>query len=112
MDVIWRMGAATVAQVVDGLLPPRLAYSTVLTTVRTLENKGYLKHEEDGRTYVYIPMIGQKNAANLEVSHLIFAFFGNSPRALVESLLHDVRLTTDDIVRIKQVLAQRRRALK
>ena len=53
MEVLWRLGRATVADVVDLLPPPPLAYSTVLTTLRTLEQKGYITHQEDGRAYVY-----------------------------------------------------------
>ncbi|MEO7202334.1 MAG: BlaI/MecI/CopY family transcriptional regulator [Candidatus Tumulicola sp.] len=49
MDVLWERGRATVADVVDGLLPPPLAYTTVLTTLRTLEQKGYVAYEGEGR---------------------------------------------------------------
>ncbi len=109
MEVLWRLGHATVADVVDLLPPPPLAYSTVLTTLRTLEQKGYIAHEEDGRAYVYHPVVARDEAAKSAMQHLVNRFFGNSPGALALTLLDDTRLSADDVAKIKRMLARKRK---
>ena len=77
MDVFWQKDSATVQQVLDALAEkPALAYNSVLTTVRILEAKGYLKHEKDGRAHIYSPIVGRKEASRLEVQRLVHRFFG------------------------------------
>jgi predicted transcriptional regulator len=109
MEVLWRLGHATVADVVDLLPPPPLAYSTVLTTLRTLEQKGYIAHEEDGRAYVYQPVVARDEAAKSAMQHLVNRFFGNSPGALALTLLDETRLSADDVAKIKRMLARKRK---
>jgi predicted transcriptional regulator len=109
MKVLWERGHATVGDVVDALLPPLLAYSTVLTTLRTLEQKGYIAHDEDGRAYVYRPLVARDQAARSAVSHVLDRFFGSSPGALAVSLLDDTRLSDGDVVKIKRLLAKHRK---
>jgi len=109
MKVLWERGRATVGDVVDALLPPLLAYSTVLTTLRTLEQKGYIAHEEDGRAYVYRPLVARDQAAQSAVSHVLDRFFGSSPGALAVSLLDDTRLSDDDLAKIGRLLAKHRK---
>jgi predicted transcriptional regulator len=108
MEVIWRNERATVAEVVNALAPPRLTYSTVLTTLRTLEQKGHLTHEEEGRAFVYRPSIQRTEAAKSAIRHLLDRFFGSSPGALAVTLLDDTRLSDDDLRQIKQILARKR----
>ena len=67
MEVLWRKELATVADVVNALPPPPLTYSTVLTTLRTLEQKGHVTHEEEGRAFVYRPAIRRTDAAKSAV---------------------------------------------
>lgn len=110
MEVLWRQGRATVADVVELLGPPALAYSTVLTTLRTLEQKGYLAHVEDGRAYVYFPLVPRHDAAKSAVRHLVDRFFGRSPGALAVSLLDDSKLSDDEVAAIRRMLSRRRRA--
>lgn len=109
MEVLWQSGRATVADVVDVLPPPPLAYSTVLTTLRTLEQKGYITHEEDGRAYVYRPLVARNEAAKSATLHLLDRFFGSSPGALAVTLLDDTRLSDADIAKIKRMLARNRK---
>jgi predicted transcriptional regulator len=109
MEVLWRKNRATVADVVDALPPPPLAYSTVLTTLRTLEQKGHVTHEEDGRAFVYRPSIARADAANSAIGHVLDRFFGSSPGALALRLLGDARLSDDDLAQIKRILARRRK---
>ena len=112
MEVLWDRGRASVADVVESLAPPPLAYSTVLTTLRTLEHKGYIDHEEDGRAYVYRPLVARDEAAKSATRHLLDRFFGSSPGALAVTLLDDTQLTDDDIAKIKRMLARNRKGQK
>jgi predicted transcriptional regulator len=110
MEVLWRKERATVADVVSALPPPPLTYSTVLTTLRTLEQKGHVSHEEEGRAFVYQPSVRRTDAAKSAIRHVLDRFFGSSPGALAVTLLDDARLSDADLAQIKQVLARRRRA--
>lgn len=110
MEVLWARKSATVADVVEDLPPPPLAYSTVLTTMRTLEQKGYIAHEEEGRAYVYRPLIERGDAAKSAVRHLLDRFFGNSPGALAVTLLDDTPLSEDDVAQIRRIIARKHKA--
>jgi len=110
MEILWRKERATVADVVSALPPPPLTYSTVLTTLRTLEQKGHVTHEEEGRAFVYQPSGRRTDAAKSAIRHVLDRFFGSSPGALAVTLLDDARLSDADLAQIKQVLARRRRA--
>jgi predicted transcriptional regulator len=112
MEVLWDRRRASVADVVESLAPPPLAYSTVLTTLRTLEHKGYIDHVEDGRAYVYRPLVARDEAAKSATRHLLDRFFGSSPGALAVTLLDDTQLTDDDVAKIKALLARNRKASK
>ena len=112
MEVLWREGRGTVADVLAGLKPPPLAYSTVLTTLRTLEQKGYIDHEEEGRAYVYQPLIARRDAAKSAIGHVVDRFFGNSPGALAVSLLNETQLSDDDVAKIKSLLAKHKKGAK
>jgi len=110
MNVLWEAGDSTVAEVTAAVGNPPLAYNTVLSTLRTLEQKGYVAHREDGRAFVYRPRIARAQAADSAVRQLLGRFFGNSPGRLAVALLDDVKLEGDDLARIQKALAQRRRA--
>ncbi|HEY3676040.1 MAG TPA: BlaI/MecI/CopY family transcriptional regulator [Candidatus Tumulicola sp.] len=107
MNVLWRNGGVTVAEVVEALPPPPLAYSTVLTTLRTLEQKGYISHKMDGRAYVYAPLVAREQAARSAVGHVVNRFFGNSPGALALTLLDETPLSDDDVAELKRLLSKR-----
>jgi len=111
MDVIWRKGSATVAEVAEGL--PKdlgLAYNTVLTTLRILEDKGYLRHTKpnEGRAFLYHPVVGQKEASSNAVRRLLTRFFSDSPEELVLSLLADEELSEQELKRIRKLIAEER----
>jgi BlaI family transcriptional regulator, penicillinase repressor len=109
MEVLWRDGRATVAEVVEGLAPPPLTYSTVLTTLRTLEQKGHIAHEEVGRAFVYRPLVERSDAAKSAVGYLLSRFYGDSPGALAVTLLDDARLGDDDLAKIRDIVSKLRR---
>lgn len=109
MEILWSRDRATVADVVSSLPPPPLAYSTVLTTLRTLEQKGYIAHEEDGRAYVYHSLVARGTAAKSAMQHLLDRFFGSSAGDLAVALLDEAPLSSADVSKIESIL-QRRKA--
>lgn len=106
MQVVWDRGSASVADVLDAL--PRdldLAYSTVLTTMRILEDKGYLKHTKEGRAFVYHPLVGPEEAKRSALKHLLARFFGDSREQLVLNLLED-EIPAAELRRIKKMITE------
>jgi len=105
MNVLWGKGSGTVQQVLDSITEkPALAYNSVLTTIRVLEKKGYLKHLKDGRAHVYTPLVGRKDATRSEIRHLVSRFFKNSHEQLVLNLLEDQGIEPEEIGRLRQML--------
>jgi BlaI family transcriptional regulator, penicillinase repressor len=104
MNVLWDRESATVADVVTLLGPPRLAYTTVLSTLRTLEEKGYVGHAKSGRAFVYRPLVERSDAATSLLDVLLDRFFGNSPGVLALALLDDQRFSRKDLQRLRQVI--------
>ena len=108
MNVLWLRGSATVQQVLDGLPgKPALAYNSVLTTVRVLEKKGYVKHVKDSRAHVYMPLVGRSEATRFEIRHLVGRFFRNSHEALVLNILEDETLEAGELRRLRQMLQEK-----
>lgn len=106
MDVLWEKGAATVSEVVDALpksLP--LHYSTVLTTLRILETKGYLKHVKEGRAFIYEPVVDKEEARDGAVNHLLRRFFEGSPELLVLNLVQEKKIDAEEFDRIQERIA-------
>lgn len=105
MDVLWRNGRGTVQQMLGWLPPkPALAYNSVLTTVRVLENKGYVKHIKDGRAHVYEAVIGRQAASRSEIQHLVSRFFRNSHEALVLNILENETIDAQELNRLRAML--------
>jgi len=105
MDVLWLKGAATVQQVLDWLPDkPALAYNSVLTTIRILEKKGYVKHVKDGRAHIHEPLIGRQEATRSEIRHLVGRFFRDSHEALVLNILEDNELEAAELKRLRGML--------
>jgi predicted transcriptional regulator len=108
MDVLWMKGPATVQQVLETLPKKQpLAYNSVLTTIRVLEKKGYVKHVKDGRAHVYMPLVGQKEATRFEVRHLVNRFFKNSHELLVLNILQDQSIEAEELARLRQMLEEK-----
>jgi len=105
MNVLWLKGSGTVQQVLDSITQkPSLAYNSVLTTIRVLERKGYLKHLKDGRAHVYTPLVGQQEATRSEIRHLVGRFFKNSHEQLVLNVLEDQGIEPEELARLRQML--------
>ena len=105
MNVLWLKGSGTVQLILDSLPErPSLAYNSVLTTIRVLERKGYVEHSKDGRTHVYAPLVGRKEATRSEIRHLLGRFFKNSHEQLVLNILEDRGLEPKDLARLREML--------
>jgi BlaI family transcriptional regulator, penicillinase repressor len=105
MNVLWAKGSGTVQQVLDSITEkPSLAYNSVLTTIRVLERKGYLKHLKDGRAHVYTPVIGQKEATKSEIRHLVSRFFQDSHELLLLNVLEDRGVEPEELAQLRQML--------
>jgi len=86
MDVVYRLGKTSVTDVLERLPDPP-SYSAVRALMRILEEKGHLKHEQDGPRYVYLPTVPRDAAQGAALSHLVRTFFGGSTEAAVAALL-------------------------
>ena len=107
MDVIWEKGSATVSDVAEALPNnPALAYSTVLTTLRILENKGFVRHTKDGRAFVYHPVVGREQARESAVTHLVRRFFENSPELLMLNLLDKQKVDAAELRRLRRKIEE------
>lgn len=105
MNVLWVRGSGTVQQVLDSISQaPSIAYNSVLTTIRVLERKGYLKHLKDGRAHVYTPLVGKQEATRSEIRHLVSRFFKDSHEQLVLNVLEDQSLEPGEIKRLRRML--------
>jgi BlaI family transcriptional regulator, penicillinase repressor len=105
MNVLWEKGSATVHEVLEALpTPPALAYNSVLTIIRILEKKGYVKHVKDKRAHVYTACVDRKDASRFEVKHLVSRFFGNSAELLVLNILEEKSIDPEEIKRLRQLL--------
>ena len=109
MDIVWDKGAVTVGEVAAALpVEPGLAYNTILTTLRILEQKGYVRHKKsrEGRAFVYRAVVGRKQASRNALRHLVRGFFANSPELLVLNLLDDGDLSQRSLENIRNLLAE------
>ena len=103
MGVLWEHGTATVTEVRDAL-PDDLAYTTVLTILRTLEDKGYVAHDEEGRAHRYRPLVERAKAEKSAVSKLVKKLFKGSPELLLTQLVADRKLTEEDLKRMRALI--------
>jgi len=101
MDILYRLGRATAGDVM-GELPGDPAYSTVRTQLRVLEEKGHVRHEEEGLRYVYVPALPRHAARKSALRHLVETFFDGSAEKTVAALLGGdaSKLSEDELNRI------------
>ena len=105
MKILWRRGESAVTDLVSAM-PDRetLAYNSVLTTVRILEQKGYVEHRQEGRAFIYWPCVAEQEASKSEVRHVLSRFFGNSREQLLLSLLGDDEISAEELKRLKDAI--------
>ena len=107
MKLLWLRGESAISDLVQALPDGApLAYTTVLTTVRILEKKGYVTHRQEGRAFLYSPCVAEHEASRSEVRHVLQRFFGNSRERLLLSLLGDAEVTPEELQRLKQAIAE------
>ena len=107
MRVLWTRGESSVADIAAATAGEgQLAYTSVLTTIRILETKGYVTHRQEGRAFLYSSCVGEQEASRSEVRHVLQRFFGNSRERLLLSLLGDEEITADEIRRLKEAIAE------
>lgn len=107
MHVLWQRGQATVAEVVAGMKgKPVVAYNTVQTTLRILEDKGYVTHEKAGRAFIYRPLVDQLVARRSALGHLLKRLFDNSPGLLVQNILEHEQLDPAELQRLRRIIDQ------
>ncbi len=108
MNVLWELGGGTATEVQARLADP-LAYNTVLTMLRILEEKGHVRHEEQGRAFRYIPRVARKTAKSSAVKRLVQKLFDGEARLLATELMSSRSLSDDDLRELRTLLDQRLR---
>jgi BlaI family transcriptional regulator, penicillinase repressor len=105
MDILWDRGASTVGEVAE-VLPKdsKLAYSSVLTTLRILERKGHVRHQQRGRAYVYEPLVARDDARRSALRYVMSQFFEDSPELLVLNVLENEDLSEDELSRLRKMI--------
>ena len=107
MEVLWRKGSATVADVAEALEgKDGSAYTTILNMMRILKDKGYLSCRKDGRAHIYTPRVDRRTAARKAVHQLLGKFFAGSPGELVLNFLRDEELSPEELDELKQKIRE------
>ena len=105
MKILWRRGESAVTDLVAALPESEpLAYNSVLTTIRILEQKGYVAHRQEGRAFIYRSSVAEDEASRSEVRNVLSRFFGNSREQLVLSLLGDEEIGSEELERLKEAI--------
>lgn len=105
MKILWKRGESAVNDLVAAMPEGEsLAYNSVLTTIRILEQKGYVTHRQEGRAFIYSPSIAEHEASQSEIRHVLSRFFGNSREQLVLSLLGDESIAPEELQRLKEAI--------
>lgn len=105
MAVLWDRGSGTVSEVREAL-EDELAYTTVLTTLRNMEEKGYVRHEEEGRAYRYYPEIPREAAGRSAVRRMVDKVFGGSRERLLVHLVEDEDLTDEELRSLRRFVEE------
>ena len=106
MAVLWRNGSGTVNEVGDGL-EDDLAYSTVLTMLRTLEGKGHVRHDSEGKAFRYYPITQPEDAGGGALDRVLDKMYQGSRELLVTRLLADEEVSSGELRRIRKLLDER-----
>lgn len=106
MSVLWRLGSATVADVRDAL-DDDLAYTSVLSALQTLADKGYVRHEPEGRAYRYFPAVAADRAGRSALTRIKDAIFQGSAERMFTQLVSDKQLSRDELERMRALLNER-----
>ena len=110
VDILYAQGRATAAEV-QSALPDPPSYSAVRAMLRILEDKGHVRHEQDGPRYVYVPTVARDNAKRSALRHMLQTFFDGSAEQAISALLDDssTRLSDRELDRLARIIDQARR---
>jgi BlaI family transcriptional regulator, penicillinase repressor len=108
MSVLWQLGSGTVSEV-RAALEDEFAYTTVLTVLRTLEAKGHVRHEGEGKAHRYIPTVERAEAGTRGVQRLVDKVFAGSTEALLTHMVSDRNLSREKLARLRALLDERLR---
>jgi BlaI family penicillinase repressor len=106
MSVLWRLGSASVSEVRDAL-EEDLAYTSVLSALQTLEEKGYVRHEAEGRAYRYFPTVAADRAGGSALARIRDAIFQGSAERMFAQMVADKRLGRKELEQMRKLLADR-----
>src|SRR5690242_14031097 len=107
MKLLWARGESAVSDLVAAIPEGEaLAYTSVLTTIRILEQKGYVRHRQEGRAFLYSPCVAEHEAGRSEIKHMMQRFFGNSRERLLLSVLGDGDIDAEELSRLKALIAK------
>lgn len=106
MSVLWRLGSASVSEVRDAL-EEKLAYTSVLSALQTLEEKGYVRHEPEGRAYRYFPLVEAERAGGSALSRIRDSIFHGSAERMFAQMVADKKLSKKELEQMRQLLAKR-----
>jgi predicted transcriptional regulator len=106
MSVLWRLGSATVSDVREHL-DEDLAYTSVLSALQTLEDKGYVRHEAEGRAYRYFPTVAADKAGKSAIGRIRDAIYQGSSERMFAQLVSDKKLSREELERMRALLAER-----
>lgn len=111
MSVLWKHGSATVAEARDGIADD-LAYPTVLTMLRTLEAKGHVRHEQEGKGFRYYPLLQQEDAGSSALNRLLDKVYHGSRELLMAGLLSDDSIDEEELRRLRKLVNERLKEAK
>ncbi|HEY7770341.1 BlaI/MecI/CopY family transcriptional regulator [Longimicrobium sp.] len=106
MSILWRSGSGTVSEVREGL-GEDLAYTSVLSALQTLEEKGFVRHEAEGRAYRYFPTVEPETAGRSAMARIREAVFQGSAELMFAQFVSDRKLNRDELERMRRLLAER-----
>jgi len=107
MKILWKRGESSVNDLVAALSGKQaLAYTSILTTIKILEDKGYVSHRKEGRAFLYTPLVEEEEANSSAVRHILQRFFNNSREQLLVSVLGDGEISPEELKRLKQRIAE------
>jgi BlaI family penicillinase repressor len=111
MEIVWTLGEASVNQVKTKLARRKLAYTTVLSVMQKLDKAGWLTHREEGRAYVYRPVVTRAEAGRSSLRQFIDRVCGGDPMAMFQHLLDDQELSAADLAELRKMIDKRRKEL-
>jgi BlaI family transcriptional regulator, penicillinase repressor len=111
MEIVWTLGEASVNQVKTKLARRKLAYTTVLSVMQKLDKAGWLTHREEGRAYVYRPVVTRAEAGRSSLRQFIDRVCGGDPIAMFQHLLDDQELSADDLTELRKMIDKRRKEI-